>query len=241
MNFGERAKERASTGAEVPVMQMPKYKESKAKAEELIADGKYGLDASDFWILKNETKAKDKVMYSGLIISHNGCLKINDKLGAEDQYDAGAASKPEWDEKGNLIMFYQSDRQGIYEVGEVSPSNCKNAYPYAMVVKRLFDRVVLKTSKVAFAGIYGEDEADEFKRRDDDIPESAEEPAKKGPIAQQSVTEINVAALKMLISEVKADEGKILNFYEVERLEDMNQGQWEKCMDILTRRKDEKK
>ena len=264
MNFGERNKERSSAGMDVPVLLMPKYRESKAKAEELIGSGKYGLDESDFWILKNETKNKDKVMYSGLIISHNGCLKINDNLPEEARYDSGAASKPEWDAKGNLIMLYQSDRQGIYEVGEVSQSNCKNNYPYAMVVKRLFDRVVLKTSKVAFAGIYGEDEADEFRRSEDDAervhddikrdekatvkkdekPEPKKEPASQKEDQQQAtltkmlqVSETNVAALEMLIDEVKADKGQILNFYDVSNLSEMTLLQWKQCMDLLTRRK----
>ena len=255
LDFGERTKEKVN-GAELPVALLPKYKESKEKAIELIEKGGYGLQESDFWILKNLAKNKDKMLYSGLIISHNGCLKINDKLGPADQYDAGAASRPQWDEKGNLIMFYQSERQGIYEVGEVSKDNCKNEYPYAMVVKRLFDSVVLKSSKIAFSGIYAEDEADDFRRSDEDaieaakkadaVPQKAEE-KKAEPkrattqqltIGQQPVTKTNVDALNMLIDEVKADRGQLLSFYDISDLSEMNQIQWKQCMDILTRRKE---
>ena len=44
------------------------------------------MSEADFWILMNRTKAGDKMLYSGLIISHNGCLKINDNLPDEDVY-----------------------------------------------------------------------------------------------------------------------------------------------------------
>ena len=59
------------------VWQSPKYEESKKKAKEIIE--KYeGITEADFWILMNKTKS-GKMAYTGLIISHNGCLKINDK------------------------------------------------------------------------------------------------------------------------------------------------------------------
>ena len=37
-----------------------------------------------------------------------------------------------------------------------------------MALKRCFDRVVLKISRLAYAGVYSDSEADEFKRPDDD-------------------------------------------------------------------------
>ena len=54
--------------------------------------------------------------------------------------------------KNELVFTYINDEQGLYEVGEVSKGNCKNAYPYAMALKRCFDRVVLKKSKLACSG-----------------------------------------------------------------------------------------
>lgn len=54
------------------------------------------------------------------------------------------------------------------EVGEVSQGNCKNSYPYAMALKRCFDRVVLKNSKLAYSGVYSDSEADEFAERIED-------------------------------------------------------------------------
>ena len=44
-------------------------------------------------------------------------------------------------------------------------SNCQNDYPYAMAYKRLFDRVVLKLSKLAYSGIYSDSESEEFSQQ----------------------------------------------------------------------------
>lgn len=159
--FNEKKTEwSAKQGKEIPVWQMPKYIESRKAAVAIIESGKYGLSESDFWILMNETKS-GKMAYSGLIMSHNGCLKVNDALG--DKFRAECVSINESGWGGSLVCFYNCTEQGLFEVGEVSKDNCKNAYPYAMAVKRLFDRVVLKLSKLAYSGIYGEDEADEFR------------------------------------------------------------------------------
>ncbi len=163
MNFGENKNEfSAKHGKEIPVWQSPKYLESKTKAEEIIKSGKYGVQESDFWILMNVTKS-DKMAYTGLIISHNGCLKINDCL--ESKFDPSCVTIDKEGYKGSLVYTYCNKEQGIYEVGEVSASNCKNEYPYAMAYKRLFDRVVLKLSKLAYSGIYSDSEADEFAQR----------------------------------------------------------------------------
>lgn len=49
-----------------------------------------------------------------------------------------------------------------WSFGEVSPSNNKNSYPYAMAEKRAKDRVALKL--LGMAGlVYSEEEADDFK------------------------------------------------------------------------------
>ena len=74
-NFGEKEVE-IIKDKELPVWQTPKYLKSKEKAIEMIESGKYNLDDGDFWILQNTYANGTKVMYSGLIISHNGCLKI---------------------------------------------------------------------------------------------------------------------------------------------------------------------
>lgn len=161
--FEEKDKEYdVKTGKELPVYKSPKYLEAKSKAEEMIKSNKYGLTENDFWILMNKTKT-EKMMYSGLIISHNGCLKINDKL--ENKVNPNKFTLDKAGYKGSLVFTYCDD--DIYEVGEVSPTNCKNEYPYAMAYKRCFDRVVLKKSQLAYAGVYSDSEADEFDEGED--------------------------------------------------------------------------
>ena len=73
--FGEKTTVKIK-GKSYSVTQTAKYLKSKAKAIELIETGKYNLDESDFWILQNTYN--DSMLYSGLIITHTGCLKIND-------------------------------------------------------------------------------------------------------------------------------------------------------------------
>lgn len=162
--FGEKTKEYIQ-GQELPVWQTPKYEQAKAKAIELINSGKYGLVEADFWILMNQNSKKDKMLYNGLIISHNGCLKINDAMPQDKKFDPKSVIVDKEGYNGSLVYTYANREQGIYEVGEVSKTNCKNEYPYAMAFKRCFDRVVLKINKVAFSGIMSDSESDEFVQR----------------------------------------------------------------------------
>lgn len=157
--FNEKTVEHTKDG-DKPVWQSPKYIAAKEKAIEAINSGKYGLAEADFWILMNLTAKKDKMAYSGLIISHNGCLKINDCL--ESKFTPSCVFFDKDGYKNSLVYSYCNDEQGIYEVGEVSDKNCSNAYPYAMAYKRLFDRVVLKLSKFAYSGIMSDSESEEF-------------------------------------------------------------------------------
>lgn len=54
------------------------------------------------------------------------------------------------------------DGSSEWSIGEASPANNKNAYPYAMAEKRAKDRVILKL--IGLHGLaYSEDEADDFK------------------------------------------------------------------------------
>ena len=60
----------------------------------------------------------------------------------------------------------------VESYGEVSPDNNNNAYPVAMAEKRGMSRVVLKLTGFYALNIFGEVEADEFKR-DSDSPAGA--------------------------------------------------------------------
>lgn len=180
-DFGEKQTEYyPKTGEQIPVIQSAKYRMARKKAEEIIDSGKYGVEDGDFWILMNATKTK-KMMYSGLILSHNGCLKINDAQTDKLRFRPSCVKEDKDGYHGSLVYTYCSDEQGVYEVGEASDKNCKNDYPYAMAYKRLFDRVVLKLSKLAFAGIYSDSESDEFAESDEHKLTCAEAPEATTP------------------------------------------------------------
>lgn len=204
--FEEKDKEYdVKTGKELPVYKSPKYLEAKSKAEEMIKSNKYGLTENDFWILMNKTKT-EKMMYSGLIISHNGCLKINDKL--ENKVNPNKFTLDKEGYKGSLVFTYCDD--DIYEVGEVSPTNCKNEYPYAMAYKRCFDRVVLKKSQLAYAGVYSDSEADEFNESED--------------LDNTKISQIMAASLTEAIRNRQYTKGyviEILSKYGVNQVEDI--------------------
>lgn len=186
-NFGEK-KEENINGKKIPVeFHTPKYKEAKNKATELLNSDKYKgvLEPSDFWILVNTYANKTKAMYSGLIISHDGCLKINDVLEEKLKFKPECMSLDKEGYNNSLVYSYICPEQGLYEVGEVSKDNCKNDYPYAMALKRCFDRVVLKNNRIAYSGIYSDSESDEFLKRTD---ESESVPAEKPKEAPKKTT-----------------------------------------------------
>lgn len=173
-NFGENKTEyNAKTGKTCDVWQTPKYLEAKRKAIEALESKEYKdvLTEGDFWILMNGTKS-GKMAYTGLIISHNGCLKINDRLPENLRFKPSCMTLDKNGFNNSLVYSYCNDEQGVYEVGEVSAKNCTNAYPYAMALKRCMDRVILKNSKLAYSGIYSDSEAEEFKNDDDKKPKT---------------------------------------------------------------------
>ena len=217
--FGEK-KEEYVDGKNLPVWKSPKYEQSKKKAIEIIDSDKYGLTEGDFWILWNTYSNKKKVMYSGLIISHNGCLKINDRQSDENKFNPECVTVNENGFDNSLVFTYKSKEQGIYEVGEVSKNNCKNQYPYAMAFKRCFDRVVLKISKLAYEGIYSDSEADEFKERyDDDL--SKPNKSEKSTETQQKLIKKAYEDGVITAAEIKA----MVKNYDVKKTEDLTKEQ----------------
>lgn len=185
-------------GKEIEVWQSPKYLEAKEKAIELINSKKYGLTEGDFWILMNETKTK-KMGYSGLIISHNGCLKINDN---QDNKIDPKGFKVETNGYNNSLVYTYCD-DDVYEVGEVSKDNCTNAYPYAMAFKRCFDRAVLKKCKLAYAGVYSDSEAEEFNNKNEEEIEYNDEP--------KTINATMVSSLREMITNLGVSDEEVIN------------------------------
>lgn len=214
-NFGSQKMEYNSKArANTKTWESPKFLEGKKKAIELIDKTEYGLTEADFWILK--TYSEKTVTYAGLIISHNGCLKINDKLAAEAKFVPSCVS---WvrNGAGDLVLQYLNDKQGLLEFGEASIKNCTNAYPFAMVLKRLQDRVILKNSKIAFSGIMSEVESEEFKRTEREDQEKAD----------NLITDEQIAELESLGCDFK----RVAAAYKLNDIHEMTSEQAERAID----------
>jgi hypothetical protein len=63
-----------------------------------------------------------------------------------------------------MVVFGKLGDKSEWSMGEASPKNNKNAYPYAMAEKRAKDRVILKLL-TTHGALYSEAEADEFTQR----------------------------------------------------------------------------
>lgn len=216
-----------NTKVELEVWQSPKYIESKQKAIEIIKKYKDQIFEGDFWILMNKTKS-NKMAYTGLIISHNGCLKLNDLAEEKNKFKPHCVTVDVNGFSNSLVFTYCSPEQGIYEIGEVNKNNCKNEYPYAMALKRCFDRVVLKISKLAYAGLYSESEADELKQDIVETETKADQPKEK------LITKKQIETLKGLgFSEERLK--KMATYYKVEDVSKITYKQAQEAIDKQNR------
>ena len=217
-DFGEKEEEYSAKDSKmIPVWQSPKYLTAKKKVIEMLTSEQYKdvLEESDFWILMNRTKS-GKMAYTGLIISHNGCLKINDTLPEELKFNPKCIRYYSNNEdygityNDSLIFEYDSsrleeDKQKIFEIGEVSSKNCTNDYPYAMALKRCMDRVILKNSKLAYSGVYSDSEAEEFKEPDEEpTPLKKDEDDKIIILATEKQQEVIKELYKNKVEDLKA-------------------------------------
>ncbi len=227
--FNEKKEEYSTKqGKNIPVWQSEKYIQARKKAVELIEKKEYGLTEADFWILMNETKS-GKMQYTGLIISHTGCLKINDKLEKDKKFIASSVSIDKDGYENTLVYTYINDGQGLYEVGEVSKLNCKNLYPYAMALKRCFDRVVLKNSKLAYESIYSDSEGADIEKENDE-KETAEE----------TIDKVKIEALYKAISSYKIADAVVsivLAGFNYSKIEDIRIKDYKMICDAFALRK----
>lgn len=94
------------------------------------------------------------------VIYHNVLEKIAAKEGVVFSQPYVCSSSPD-----NVAICVTGDHGKLCEwsIGEASPKNCKNAYPWAMAEKRAKDRVILKL--IGLAGlVYSEEEAYDLKQ-----------------------------------------------------------------------------
>jgi hypothetical protein len=105
-----------------------------------------------------------------------------------------------------LVTGHLGD-QVEWSIGEATPYNNKNSYPFAMAEKRAKDRVILKLINVA-GYVYSEEEADDFKASRPQraaAPEPASEPAAEEPERSAWETWANSAMNK--IKKLAKEEG----------------------------------
>jgi len=98
-----------------------------------------------------------------VIITRTGIEKIQMSIGLQVEFDIVQMSD---DHKHVVIKDTGSiDETMIQTYGEASPDNNKMGYPVAMAEKRALSRIVLKAAGLYAEGVYGEDEADDFRDR----------------------------------------------------------------------------
>jgi hypothetical protein len=121
-----------------------------------------------------------------------------------------------------LIVGHMGDKTE-WSVGEASPSNNKNSYPYAMAEKRGKDRVILKLLNRP-GDVYSEEEADDFKRQNphvtrakDIVPEveydEHGEPVDNIPLGDDGIERMPKAKSNPHFAELQAE------LYKVQTLE----------------------
>lgn len=124
----------------------------KEKLKELYI--KYNLDASDFFKHKHYT-----------IITRQGIDKIQAKERILIEYEVIACQPDYWairakaEKEGAWIETFGSAKYGDYKTG-----NTTTWYVAEMAEKRAMSRAVLKLTGFYELGVFGEDEAEEFKK-----------------------------------------------------------------------------
>jgi len=100
------------------------------------------------------------------VILHKALEKIAAKRGIEFYEPVHLVTDPANKQVAIQVTGTMQDAKGQlkkeWSIGEVSPANCKNAYPFAMAEKRAKDRVILKLAGL-HGYVYSEDEAEDFK------------------------------------------------------------------------------
>lgn len=96
------------------------------------------------------------------VVLHKALEKIAAHKGIKFDAPAMIANDPEKKIAAMCVTGHLGDR-AEWAIGEASPNNNKNAYPYAMAEKRAKDRVILKLLNMA-GDYYSDAEADDFKQ-----------------------------------------------------------------------------
>jgi len=126
---------------------------------------------------------------------------------------------------GNVAICVVGEHKSRTEwsIGEASPKNCKNAYPWAMAEKRAKDRVILKL--IGLAGmVYSEEEAYDIKAEGRGVWQSTEkgdEYSKKPKGSHKMDQDMRVFISEILRSTSIAEFDSVKDEHK-ERLEEVN-------------------
>ena len=123
---------------------------AKAKADLIALKEKFGLVKEDVWDC-----------HGTLVMLHRTCESVAQQVGIT--FDPPKVLFAEGESIAILVNGHVGD-ESAWSVGEASPKNNKNAYPWAMAEKRAKDRVILKLARFSEVGVYSDIEADDFKK-----------------------------------------------------------------------------
>jgi len=181
---------------------------AKAKADLIELKNKFGLVASDVWDC-----------HGTLVMLHRSCESVAQQLGIA--FDEPKVLSVDG-ESIAILVTGRIGEESAWSVGEASPKNNKNAYPWAMAEKRAKDRVILKLARFSEVGVYSDIEADDFKGTK---PQSAPEPAK--------ISDDQAVEIADLISESGADEKRFLAFFKVPDVPSISVSQYKQAVSML--------
>lgn len=112
----------------------------------------YGIDSDEIW----------QVHGAAWVIKHKALERVAANLNIRFERPAMLETNSS-DGVVALVVFGSLGDRSEWSIGEATPKNNKNAYPYAMAEKRAKDRVILKLL-ATHGDLYSEAEADEFEQ-----------------------------------------------------------------------------
>jgi len=101
----------------------------------------YGLERSDFWELPQKKGT--------WLVKHSALETVAAKAGISFDMPEILEAKSGEGLAAICVRGFLGERS-VWSIGEASPKNCRNSYPWAMAEKRALDRVILK-----LAGLHG--------------------------------------------------------------------------------------
>ncbi|MAR68791.1 MAG: hypothetical protein CL833_16200 [Crocinitomicaceae bacterium] len=165
-----------------------------------------------------------------VIITRTGIEKIQMSLGLEVEFDIVSMSD---DHKYVVVKATGVLNNSVIQTyGEASPDNNKMGYPVAMAEKRALSRVTLKAAGLYAEGVYGEDEADDFRDRKGSSEVKVQVQEKKASPQQQHIDGI-IKGAKQKLSEGLANPIQVMSWFE-ENKEQMTENQRKEMEKILS-------